>query len=349
MSTTFYDVLTKHSAIYPKMQPQDYLKLAYQSEFGCAHLLNDKEQTLSCLSQELDSVVYDSFMPIYTDIGGGFSRLNLSAVKGLLSSETIFRMIEKSCFKTGTFESFQKKLSLIVKSARIGVINTDYQALDLYFSQYDTKTIPSHSEIFKKEYGASYRVIKTEYAVLVPILIQIEKLLNESNRVNVAIDGCAAAGKSTIASHLSEILNADIIHTDDFFLPASKKTFERLKQPGGNIDYERFNIEVYEHLNDEVIVYNKFDCFKQKLSDERVIKRGKLLVVEGVYTLLPQFRDKYQLKIFVKTDSYTQRERIVLRGGTELYDRYASEWLHLEEIYFKALNPINCCDFKIVT
>ena len=349
MSETFYNVLIKHSATYPRMQPQDYLKLAFQNEFGCGRLLSNKEDAFSRLIDELDTAQYDSFIPIYTDIGGGFSRLNLSAVKGLLSPETIFKMFERSCFPTGSIEGFKKKLSLIVKSARIGVINADYQALDSFFSQFNTSDIPSHSSTYKSKYGASYRIIKTEYAVLVPILIHIERLISESDKVNVAIDGCAASGKTTTASIISEIYDADIIHTDDFFLPADRKTFERLKQPGGNIDYERFESEVYEHLNDDVIVYNKFDCEKQELTKNMTLKRKNLLIVEGVYTLLPQFRDKYHLKIFLKTDSYAQRDRILQRGGAELYDKYASEWLHLEEIYFKALNPVSCCDVKIIT
>ena len=41
MNTTFYDILTKHAAMYPEMLPQDWYKLACQSEFGCGLLLGN--------------------------------------------------------------------------------------------------------------------------------------------------------------------------------------------------------------------------------------------------------------------------------------------------------------------
>ena len=60
----------------------------------------------------------------------------------------------------------------------------------------------------------------------------------------IAIDGRAASGKSTLAQQLGELLDADVIHMDDFFLPPSLRTKERLSEPGGNVHYERFAEEV---------------------------------------------------------------------------------------------------------
>ena len=51
----------------------------------------------------------------------------------------------------------------------------------------------------------------------------------------IALDGRAAAGKSTLAAALAETLQAAVSHMDDFFLPLALRTPQRLAQPGGNI------------------------------------------------------------------------------------------------------------------
>lgn len=53
-----------------------------------------------------------------------------------------------------------------------------------------------------------------------------------------------AAGKSTLALLLSEQPDATIFHMDDFYLQGRQRTYERLNEVGGNVDYERFAKEV---------------------------------------------------------------------------------------------------------
>ena len=120
MNRTFYDILTKHAAMYPDMMPQDWYKLAFQSEFGCGHLLGNG--AYERLVSELDSVDYDPNVPLTVDIGGGYTRLDLRAVKGHLAPETVFRLFEDSCETAGTADGFELKLSLTVRAARLGLI-----------------------------------------------------------------------------------------------------------------------------------------------------------------------------------------------------------------------------------
>ena len=185
--------------------------------------------------------------------------------------------------------------------------------------------------------------------ILRNIRLHIQTLCKEKEQVLIAIDGRCGAGKTTLADRLQQTIECNVIHMDDFFLPKERKTPERLRIPGGNIDSERFFSEVYEHLHDDCIVYNVFDCGLQKLSQRISLKRKSLLIVEGVYSLLPIFRDKYDIKIFADTNSLSQKERILRKGGTTLYERYVSEWLPLEEIYFRVLNPSSICDIKLCT
>lgn len=347
MNTTFYDILTKHAAMYPDMMPQDWYKLAFQSEFGCGHLLGNG--AYERLVSELDSVDYDPNVPLTVDIGGGYTRLDLRAVKGHLAPETVFRLFEDSCETAGTADGFERKLSLTVRAARLGIIKADAGLLDGYFSSADRNVLPSHSENFRERYGAAYRIIKSRFAPLVPAFMLIEGLSARADRLNIAIDGRAAAGKTETAALLASLYGADVIHMDDFFLPKERKTAERLVVPGGNVDSERFYDEVYSHINDSVIGYGIFDCGKQAVTQRVRLERGKILVVEGVYSLLPSLRDRYDIKIFLDTDPVTQRDRIILRGGIRLYERYESEWIPLEERYFALLDPASACDIRIRT
>ena len=60
---------------------------------------------------------------------------------------------------------------------------------------------------------------------------QIKQLLKEKEYVVIAIDGCAASGKTTLAKKLSNMFSASVIHMDDFFLPLEKRTEERVSSP----------------------------------------------------------------------------------------------------------------------
>ena len=60
----------------------------------------------------------------------------------------------------------------------------------------------------------------------------------------LAIDGRCASGKTTLANELSQSLNCNIVHMDDFYLPFALRTPERMAQPGGNIEFERLKNEI---------------------------------------------------------------------------------------------------------
>ena len=54
---------------------------------------------------------------------------------------------------------------------------------------------------------------------LLPIIERVETLLQQTGRCILAIDGMAAAGKTTAAEYLASRWNAPVVHMDDFFLP----------------------------------------------------------------------------------------------------------------------------------
>ena len=55
----------------------------------------------------------------------------------------------------------------------------------------------------------------------------------------IAIDGRCAAGKTTLAEKIQSSMECNVIHMDDFYLPFSERTEEKMTRPGGNMDFER--------------------------------------------------------------------------------------------------------------
>ena len=84
------------------------------------------------------------------------------------------------------------------------------------------------------------------------VLAELSRLLREQGKILIAVDGNAASGKSTLAARLSAYFapqcSVNVFHMDDFFLPPTLRTPERLGEPGGNVHYERFLDEVLAGL-----------------------------------------------------------------------------------------------------
>ena len=129
---------------------------------------------------------------------------------------------------------------------------------------------------------------------------------------------------------------------DDFFLPPRRKTAERLSQPGGNVDRERFQAEVLSHLG-EPFSYRPWRCHEGALAAPVFVEPRAVEIVEGVYSLHPDLRDAYDLRVFLALDPKMQVERIRARSGEAMLQRFIAEWIPLENVYFARLAVRACC------
>ena len=175
---------------------------------------------------------------------------------------------------------------------------------------------------------------------------QIKQLLKEKEYVVIAIEGCAASGKTTLAKKLSNMFNASVIHMDDFFLPLEKRTEERLNTPGGNIDYERFKEEVVNNLDND-FTYNAFNCSIMKVDKEVFVKKTNLLIIEGSYSLHPYFGKYYDLSIFLDIDKDEQIDRIRNRDGEKLLKMFIEKWIKYETNYHDYYNIKTTADIYV--
>lgn len=173
----------------------------------------------------------------------------------------------------------------------------------------------------------------------------IDDLLQLNEKVIVAIEGNSAAGKSTLAHLISCTYDCNVIHMDDFFLRPEQKTLERIKEVGGNVDYERFNEEVVTGIRSrKCFSYRPYDCKVMKLKEEVYVEAKRLNVIEGVYSMHPSLMVNYDLKIFLQINEEEQKRRILERNGELMYQRYFEEWIPKENKYFLEFSIKEKCD-----
>lgn len=180
------------------------------------------------------------------------------------------------------------------------------------------------------------------------VINRIKEILSAKPNAVIAIDGCCASGKTTLAAELSEHFGMQVIHMDDFFLLPEMRTAERLAQTGGNIHYERFIDEVICGIKSGAeFSYRIFSCKKGDFSGETAIDPQKPIIIEGAYSLHPEIPDIYDLKIFLDADPEIRLKRIKNRNGAEGLEIFKEKWIPLENRYFEKFDIKNKCDLVI--
>jgi len=344
-------VIRNQYLLYPKSEICDWFKLIYQSEFGNTHMSSNAKLVQEELVKEMKTAKDTDHHK--EDIGNGHYRINLGWLKNSeLSVEVFNRILMLSReMSEGTFDGFWKKISVLEQSIKDIPIPVNLNDFHAFEQDYFKKGCPllNHSEIYKEEYKPSYRVVRKEFAEKIDLWIMTEKLVEHAKRngtfVNIAIDGMSTSGKTTLGQMFEKLFDCNVIHTDDFFLKKNQRTYERLTQPGGNIDYERFKHEIVNNLNEPTgFIYYAYDCRTSQMSEKKAISKH-LNIVEGAYSMHPYFGNIYDIRIFMETDKLTQLERVLKRNGEELFDRFKNEWIPMENKYHNIFKIKENCTF----
>lgn len=341
------EIFAAHFARYPLMEPRDAVKLAYQSTCGGGHLIG-RGDALTRLREEFASVSPRE-IPLIEEIGGGHSRLYLSCdqcrPEWLESIAFLFAQGAKApaCGP----EALDRPLAILRALTAAGAAPFSTEALETYLRDYDAAGRPmvSHTEAYRAAYAPAYRVMEADLLRLLPVFTALDELLLRRDRVVVAIDGMAAAGKTTLAALLEQRYGCPVIHVDDFFLPPELRTPERFAEPGGNVHYERFREQVLTGLaSGAVFSYDVFDCHSMACTRKSIVKPDRLTVIEGSYALHPALRDSYGLKVFCPVEAGEQLRRIRARSGEAALAVFRDRWIPLENAYIAACGVRECAD-----
>lgn len=165
--------------------------------------------------------------------------------------------------------------------------------------------------------------------------------------LRIAIDGRCGAGKTTLAACLQELWDCDVFHMDDFFLRPEQRTEERLREAGGNVDYERFLREVLDPLEEgRVFSYAAYDCKTRSMKPPVTVTPKPIRITEGSYSCHPALWDRYDLHVFLNVDPAEQLRRISLRAGADLRV-FREKWIPMEEQYFSVCRIAERCELVL--
>ncbi len=153
----FEEILQAHRERYPLMEPQDYGKLMFQSEFGPEHLVSDVDRVLNYIRQEWAELPEGCRSIAPEPIGNGLCRFHLAGC----TEEQLPRLAELFCRSAqehkGSREGLLRRIELV---RALGV-----DGMEEWLEQYGQAGYPPvrHSQTFRDHYAPHYRVIKLDY------------------------------------------------------------------------------------------------------------------------------------------------------------------------------------------
>ena len=139
--------------------------------------------------------------------------------------------------------------------------------------------------------------------------------------IRIAVDGVTAAGKTTFADKLADLLGGVArITIDDYHRP-----------PLQNYYPDSFD----------------FDAFRAA-----VLAAPRPLVADGVFLLHPDLRDLWDLTIFLRCDREVALERGIARDESWMEnarERYAARYVPGETQYLEEVDPESIADLVVDT
>ena len=157
------NAILAEAKLHPFSQPQDYIKLIFQSEFGPGHLIPNADYARKRLYDEWEQV---KNLPAEQpqDIGGGYIRLCIKGVDESELEKINHLFVTAANEKTGSNSGFMAKLDLMVAMASENLLPFDAEQANTAVKEYLAGGIrpTSHTEIYHSHYAPAYRVVKKD-------------------------------------------------------------------------------------------------------------------------------------------------------------------------------------------
>lgn len=182
----------------------------------------------------------------------------------------------------------------------------------------------------------------------------------------VAVDGPPAAGKTTLADELADVLRAQGRHVvratiDDFLFPRAQRyprgeysaegcyfdTHDHaalnrvLLDPLGPGGDRRFRPGVYDHATDTAVS-----------PPVTTAPADAVLVFDGVFLMRPELIDRWDLRIFVSTALEKTVDRAVIRerqasSRAQIERRWRERYIPSQQLYFATVGPTDRADIVV--
>lgn len=332
---TLEEAIALEKKLHPQATSQDIMKLVIQACMGANHMIDNESNSLAYLKEERKSVYHHEQLQ---SIGNGYVRVPLSMMK----EEDLD--LWNHLFVMGANQMINNEAMVYTFMEKNGY-NTLFSSMQIEEAIHQEI---HHSKRYTEAYQPHYRILPKTYVDFFDVYRLVNDMIHRQKHVCFMIDGCCAAGKSTLANALAQLFPVLIFHMDDYFLQPHQREEQRLLQPGGNVDYERFDKEILSCIRQKQdIIYQAYDCRSQSLMPQKYVKYQPYTVVEGSYAHHPYFQME-AVRIFLHCERDVQLQRIKQRSPS-LYERFVDEWIPLEDTYFKTFDIVNHADLTIDT
>lgn len=154
----------------------------------------------------------------------------------------------------------------------------------------------------------------------------------------VGIDGCGAAGKSTLAAAIAaEVTGVSVVAVDDFNSPLILEW-----------DWERFRTQVLLPLSAGRAARYQIWNWDQNVGGDWVdIAPGGLVVVEGVSSTRTEAAVPWDLTIWVEAPRDLRLVRAIERDGESMRAVWEEIWMPSEEAYIAREDPRSRSDLVV--
>ena len=339
------NLLTEHYKKYPELQLQDIFKYIHQSSFGCEHMVPSLDAVTQYLQKEYEKAEFSA--ELYDNLDGEYTRVHFPVLKQGLSVDTFAKLFYLSAKKESDSKAaLRQKLETVRDLISDGTLPFSQVDFEKELAEWEKNGFSAvhHSDVFRRTYKPSYRVIADEFVFFMPLFMKLDEKLSKGSVV-LAVDGGCGSGKSTLGEILKSVYDCTVLHMDDFFLRPEQRTPERFSEVGGNVDRERFLQEVLIPLSEnKQIDYRRFNCATFEIDKAERIYPKRLTVIEGSYSMHESLSSYYDFSVFLDISSEKQKQRIEKRNSPEFAVRFFNEWIPMENKYFSEMNVKNRCD-----
>ena len=192
--------------------------------------------------------------------------------------------------------------------------------------------------------------MKTRESIVDRVLYAIRRRRAAIGTTFVAIDGPGGAGKSVLAASLSKKdVGVSVVPIDDFYMPLDQRVRGAdALAPAINVDIARLIQQVIYPLTlGKEGNYRRYDWSRDTLSGWRVIPTGGIVIVEGVYALLPALDGFYQLKVWMECPWDLRLSRGLARDGEGALSQWKDQWMIAEDHYASTIRPMDRADIVL--
>lgn len=167
----------------------------------------------------------------------------------------------------------------------------------------------------------------------------------------VAIDGLAAAGKSSLIAGLSSDTIGRplvVVSADEFYGPEERawQTWTPREGYERYFDHVRLERELLLPLRAHLVgKYRRYDWERRREGEVMEVRPGGVVIVEGVYLLRRRLREYWDASIWVDTPRDIRERRLRERGENDA--GWIHRWMLAEDYYDEVDRPRDAATYTV--